>query len=128
LEENVFNQTLTVVSVKQLFKPKEEEPPEPKKTLAETKKEPLASKIAALSASDEEILNVVMGNEPVKVNLTGISDLHLILELSGRDASELDNEEKLSEIMSFVKRYKLTPELLIELFELCIKSLRAEQE
>jgi len=128
LEENVFNQTLTVVSVKQLFKPKEEEPPEPKKTLAETKKEPLASKIAALSASDEEILNVVMGNEPVKVNLTGISDLHLILELSGRDASELDDEEKLSEIMSFVKRYKLTPELLIELFELCIKSLRAEQE
>lgn len=121
LEENVFNQTLTVESVKQLFKPKEEESQEPKQT-------PTASKIAALSASDEETLNVVMGNEPVRVNLTGISDLHLILELSGRDASELDNEEKLSEIMGFVKRYKLTPELLIKLFEVCIESLRPEQE
>lgn len=128
LEENVFNQTLTVESVKQLFKPKEEEPQEPKQTPAETKKEPPASKIAALSASDEETLNIVIGNEPVRVNLTGISDLHLILELSGRDASELDDKEKLSEIMGFVKRYKLTPELLIELFELCIESLRPEQE
>jgi hypothetical protein len=124
LEENVFNQTLTVESVKQLFNPKEEST----ETLAEIKKEPAASKIAALSAFDEETLNIVMGNEPVRVNLTGISDLHLILELSGRDASELVDKEKLSEILGFVKRYKLTSELLIELFELCIESLRPEQE